>query len=234
MKKIILLMILFVISAQAVVTTAQDVPVSSTIQNADPNNVDPVTGLAKDYRIKSDGRGVYLNKVDSVVSIIQGIGDWELNTQSSSVRKVFVDLRDPVLDSMLNGGQTPNAPFQTTTAPTRFISKCTQQGLKMQNLLPGSSVLCPLAISVKYSGSTYAIRLHPDNQNYVADWVQWTCLLTNSSGKCNSWEMTPSTIYDGERKARGQLLKITTSNGKTVETKLGVFYFSFKVNLTNP
>jgi hypothetical protein len=212
-----------------------DIAVTSRIQDSDPNNIDLATGLPKPFRIQSDldSREVYTNGVDSVKSIIQGIGDWELDTKTSTIRKVFIDFGEPVLDATLNGGQTPNAPFQSGYVPIRFISKCTQQSLKLQDLALNDTKLCPLAISLDYSGSTYAVRMNPPTY-YETDWIQWTCLSLNGSGKCNSWEMEPSTFYDGERKARGQLLKITTVKGKTVEEKRGVFYFSFKVNLTNP
>lgn len=239
MKKITFALILLVLGTLTTDVFAQkiskgDTPVTSRINDSNPNNIDPLTGLPKNYRIKSDSRGDYKQGVDSVSSFIQGIGDWLLDTKTSAVRKVFVDFRDPVLNASLNGNQTANAPFQTATVPVRFISKCSQELIKMQDIGLGQTKLCPLAISIDYAGQTYAVRMHPDNPNYVADWVQWTCLSLNSSGKCNSWEMEPSTFYDGERKARGQLLKITTAKGKTVETNQGVFYFSFKVNLTNP
>lgn len=197
-----------------------DTTVTSTIENGTTNSP---------YRIKSDGLGAYLNGTSSVVSIIQGIGDWELNTKSSKTRKVFFDFRDPVTTST----QTPNAPFQTALTPTRFISKCTQVGIKLQDLMLNQTVLCPLAISLDYGGATYAVRMNPTNYAET-DWVQWTC-TSAVSGKCNGWLLEPSVVQsNGERKVKGQLLKISTTKGQTVETPRGVFYFSFRMTLTNP
>ncbi len=236
MKKITFLLVLLVLTTLTNVALAQkgktgsDIPVTSTIHDADADNRD-VTGLPTPYRIQSDTLGTYKNQIDSVESIIQGIGDWELNTKTSAVRKVFIDFRDPVSADLSN--QTPNPPFQSEKVPLRFISKCTQQTVKMQDMTLNNSYLCPLAISLDYGGATYAVRMNPSNFSGT-DWAQWTCLSLNSSGKCSNWQMVPSSFHDGTRKARGQLLKISTVKGKTVEEKRGVFYLSFKIDATNP
>ena len=39
-------------------------------------------------RVSEDGLGAYQNGVNNVESIIQGIGDWVLNTRNSTVRTV--------------------------------------------------------------------------------------------------------------------------------------------------
>lgn len=229
MKKIILTLVLSLsaslIFGNLVQSAAplKDTPVTSTIQNSDST-----TGTA--YRIRSDSLGTYRNGVNSVSSIIQGIGDWELDGKSSTTRKVFFDFGDPVL----NSSQVPNPPFQTALTPWRFISKCTQLGIKMQDLTLNQTVLCPLAMSIDYGGATYAVRMQSDNYPET-EWVQWTCTSLNSSAKCSAWQMEPSVVQaDGQRKAKGQLLKISTVKGKTVEDPRGVFYFSFKINITNP
>ncbi len=227
MKKLTFTLILLALGALTIDVIAQkgsptaDTPVTTTIHNFDAD-----TGAA--YRIQSDSLGTYQNGLNSVVSIIQGIGDWELDGKSSTVRKVFFDFRDPVLDS----GQTPNAPFQTAFVPTRFISKCTELGINMRNLVQNQIVNCPLAISISYGGATYAVRM---NANYPGtELVQWTCLTQDSSGKCSGWQMEPSVMQaNGERKIKGQLIKIASSRRQT-DQLLGQFYFSFKVNVTNP
>src|SRR5438309_1882655 len=75
-----------------------DVPVTSTI---DGLGVDTLPTL----RVQSDQLGAYRN-ASSLQSIIQGIGDWELdmlNFNSSPQRKVLIDPRDPVPGSGPNG-----------------------------------------------------------------------------------------------------------------------------------
>jgi hypothetical protein len=38
----------------------------------------------------------------------------------------------------------------------------------------------------------------------------------------------------GQGKVAAQLLKITTSKGKTVEERIGQYYISFSIDVTNP
>lgn len=91
----------------------RDAPATSSIADQDR-----VSGTV--YRIGGDSLGSYRNGVDSVVSIVQSIGDWELDTKSSNLRKVRIDLGDQV------PGSGPAPPFQSAVLPTRFISKCTE------------------------------------------------------------------------------------------------------------
>src|SRR5437879_5808498 len=68
-----------------------DTPVTSTIDGLGVNTLPTL-------RIQSDQLGAYKNS-SALSSIIQGIGDWELdmiNFNSSPQRKVLIDLRDPV------------------------------------------------------------------------------------------------------------------------------------------
>jgi hypothetical protein len=85
---------------------------------------------------------------NSLQSIIQAIGDWELdmlNFNSSPQRKLLVDLREPVLGSGPNGGD-PIAPFDYQLVRGRLISKCTDFGNNMRNISGGATISCPLAI----------------------------------------------------------------------------------------
>jgi hypothetical protein len=202
-----------------------------------PGNADtPVTSLINDadtggtaYRLRSDGLGVYTN-VDSVESIIQGIGDWELNTKPSAVRNVSIDLSDPV--PVQPAGQTAAPPFNGPLAvPFRFISKCSRFGINLLDLQVNQAVLCPLDLSLDYGGRTYAVRM---NENYAGtDFVSWTCLATDGAGQCSSWEMTPSGSYDGESKNIAQLIRIGTKR-RDPDELIGQFYLTFRVSLTNP
>ena len=183
---------------------------------------DSVTGVG----IGSDGRGAYLNGVDSVESIIQGIGDWELDARLAPnvSRSVFISFGDPVV----LGDAT--APFLSSVTHTRFISKCTQLGFKVRDMTVGQTRTCPLATSFESNGYTYRIAMNPATFA-TSDWVQWTCLGSASDGRCNSWVMEPSMTYGTERKAKGQLVRVGTSR-KNPEVALGVFYFAFRIYVT--
>lgn len=196
-----------------------DTPVTTAIQNFNEYGIG--------YRIQSDGN-VYTNGTDSVQSIIQGIGDWELDTKTSTVRKVFIDFSDPV--SSIISGQNPNPPFPSAYVPMRFISKCAEYGINMRNLLINQQVRCPLAISLTYNNATYAVRM---NANYSGtELVNWTC-LAQTTDKCSSWQMDSSSFHDGEAKNIGQLIKVASTRRET-DQLLGQFYFSFKINVTSP
>lgn len=196
-----------------------DVPATSTINNSD--------GSGNFFRIQGDGLGSYKNGVDSVQSIVQGIGDWEMDAKASGARRVYIDFGDPVLP-----GDT-SAPFSSAYVPTRFISKCASLGFKIRDMALGQVKQCPLATSFDFGGNTYRIAMNPLNFSSTEN-VSWTCLGTSGS-RCSAWTLQPSTIRsDGFLKARGQLLKISTVRGKTVETQLGEFYFAFKIGVTTP
>jgi len=118
-----------------------DIPVTSTI---DGLGVDTLPTM----RVQSDQLGAYRNS-SSLQSIIQGIGDWELdmiNFNSSPQRKVLIDLRDPVPGSGPNGG-APTAPFAYQLVRARFITKCSQNGINMQTMQTNTPYFCPLALA---------------------------------------------------------------------------------------
>ena len=197
---------------------ASDAPATSTIFD-----VDQTTGTV--YRIGSDSLGPYKNNVDSVESIVQGIGDWELDGLASTRRSVRIDLGDPV------AGTGANAPFQSAFNPTRFISKCASVNIFMPGMSVGEEVLCPLAVAFRYNNVQYALR---SNTNYPGtEPVKWTCLARNAT-KCISWTMVPSVVEaDGQRKVRMQLVKPAT-RPREAEQLLGQFYVSFDIRVTTP
>jgi hypothetical protein len=194
----------------------KDPPVTSTIHNAD--------SAGTPFRIQSDSRGAYKNGIDSVVSIVQSIGNWELDMLNSPTRKIFVDLGDPVPNT--NPTNAP-PPFTTALVPARFISKCTSS---IFNLTAGATTLCPLAVAMNYGTQRYALRIQTVNYPGTQE-VLWTC-LSAAGGKCNSWKMQSDPA--GQGKVAAQLLKITTSKGKTVEERIGQYYISFSIDVTNP
>ena len=221
MKKIVLLIAAFCIfclnsnDATEAAPPVKDAPATSTVLDIDPE-------IGAPYRIGSDSLGVYHNGADSVSSIVQAIGNWVLDTKPSSLRKVRIDFGDPVP----NSGAA--APFLAATVPVRFISKCTTN---ITTLSLNQTIACPLALSIVYDGVTYALRT---NDNYAGtEPVQWTCLARNST-KCVSWEMLPTAVQaDGQRKNVMQLLKPAT-RPRDADQLLGLYYMSFKINLTTP
>lgn len=195
-----------------------DVPATTTLNDSD--------GTGTFFRIQSDGLGSYRNGIDSVQSIIQGIGDWEMDAKSSGTRRVYIDFGDPVVPGDVS------APFASALVPARFISKCASLGFKLRDMTLGQIRQCPLATSFDFGGSSYRITMNPANFA-TTEWVQWTCLAT-AGGRCSSWEMGPSVVQsDGQRKARGQLIKIGTGK-RNPDQLLGEFYFAFKIGVTTP
>jgi hypothetical protein len=194
----------------------RDAPATSTILDMDAN-----TGTV--FRIGSDSLGSYKNGVDSVESIVQGIGNWELDTKISSLRKVRVDLGDQVV------GTGPAPPFQSAVLPVRFISKCTTS---IFTLVAGQTITCPLAMSIDYNGTTYALRADAPTAPGT-DPVLWTCNAA-SSGKCVSFTMIPSVVQPtGERKIKMQLIKISNVR-KVPDQPLAQYYMSFDIRVTTP
>ena len=213
MKKTFILFTLVFLALSAVVSAqkVKDTPVASTIENADQN--------FQPFRIQSDNLGVYRNGTASVVSRIQAIGDWELSLLGSATRRAFVDFGDPVNPLDPANGAPPNGYY-----PVRFLAQCPAD---LRNLAAGNSQNCKMVVAVDVGADRYSIRF-----GYVAGTTQplWTC---NSAlnGKCASWRL--ATDPNGAGKNAAQLYKITTSKGKTVETPLGKYYFSFGINVAN-
>lgn len=211
-----------------------DVPVTSTIEGLGVNTLPTL-------RVQSDQLGAYKHTVSGKVtleSIIQPIGDWELdmlNFTSSPQRKVLIDLRDPVLASGPNGG-APINPFGATgyqVVRARFISKCSQNGINFLTMQTGTPYFCPLALAFDDSGGArYRLTANPTNCSET-NWLQVTCLAT-ANGKCTQWRIEPSVVQiDGERKNVTKLLKVATS-AREGDQDYGDFYLSFTIHLTNP
>lgn len=197
-----------------------------------------IDGLGADtlptLRVQSDQAGSYRNS-NSLQSIIQGIGDWELdmiNFTSSPQRKALIDFRDPVPGSGPNGG-APIAPFAYQLVRARFIAQCSEFGGNMTTISSGSTTYCPLAIAFDDAGGVrYRIAMNSNNFPEV-NLVQVTC-LASANGKCNQWRIEPSaTQINGERKNVAKLLKVATKPRQS-DQDMGDFYLSFTMHLTNP
>src|SRR5262245_8477890 len=185
-----------------------DVPVTVTI---DGNGVNTAPTL----RVQSDLLGAYTNPA-SGQSIIQAIGDWELdmlNFNSSPQRKLLIDLRDAVPNSAPGGG-APINPFGANSygiVRARFISKCTQVGIKFLDMQTGIPYFCPLALAFQdSSGQQHPLTQNPNNYGET-NWIQINCLATDASSKCRQWKLEPSAIQaDGQRKNVANLVRVPT------------------------
>lgn len=206
----------------------KDTPVTTTIDGV---GVDTLPTL----RIQSDQAGAYKNS-STLQSILQAaLGDWVLDTlnyTSSPLRKVLVDLRDPVAGS-LNGG-APTPPFTYQLVRARFIAKCAEYGGDMRTIPGGATIYCPLAIAFDDPGGVrYRLNMNPNNFP-ESNPVQITCVATDANAKCNQWKIEPSaTQLNGERKNVATLLKVATKPSQA-DQDMGDFYLSFAIHVTNP
>ena len=212
-----------------------DVPVTATI-------ADTLGGIP--LQLRSDGAGTYKN-ISTVQSIIQSVGDWELDTSFSpnSTRNVWVDLGKPVPGSGPGGGP-PIAPFTTALAHVRFISKCHLYNVNMFNIPLGNTVNCPVAAGFDYGADRFRLHMNPISGVDVdpeTDFVNITCNAINSSSKCVSWYVQPSGLKGGcavpdcsVKQNIARLSKMVQYRGGLTPINQGDFYISFSINLTNP
>ena len=154
------------------------------------------------YRVQSDSIGSsYFDGVSSVSSILQGgqnsaSRDWILDTRSSTIRTVLIDLRAPV------PGSGAVQIFAWQLVPTRIIVKCheTLSGSFLAVQL-NQTVSCPTFVHFVYAGNEYRLSMtsgpgatadYPETNN-----AQVTCTAVNASGQCNAWKIFPITQADG-------------------------------------
>ena len=229
-KHVPYIVLLLTLAATGLIHTATaakpptDTPVTSTIDGLGVNTLPT-------QRIQSDQAGSYKNS-SSLSSIIQGIGDWELdmlNFNSSPQRKALIDLRDPVSGSSINHFRRDW--YQYVRA--RFISKCSENGIDMRTMQPNNLYPCPLAVAFDDAGGVrYRLAMNSNNFSEV-NVVQITCVTTANS-KCNQWKIEPSaTQLNGERKNVAKLLKLATKPHQA-DQDMGDFYLSFTIHVTSP
>lgn len=227
-----------------------DVPVTATIKDyidwTDPNSG---TMQRIQMQVQSDGAGTYKNS-KSVMSIIQGIGDWYLDTGvniKNPTRKAFLDFSKPIVGTGPNGGN-PTPPFTTALVEPKLISKLSEYGISMFSIAGGQTAIGPMTIGFYYPiGSTNHYRIHmtPDSRSLYpfpeTDYVDITCTGVNASLQCNSWQIEPNGIKGGcvtadcsVKQNVVKLIKVVTVKGKETAVSLGDFLLSFSVELANP
>lgn len=227
----------FIVSSQqaAALQSNTNAPVTSTIADA-------VNGYA--FQVQSDGIGAYTNS-KYVQSVVQGIGDWELDTNYSklSARNVWLDFTKPVAGSGPNAGN-PTAPFSSGLAKVRFISKCSLYNRNMFTIASGVTVNCPLTLGFTYGGNDYRVQMNPvigADVNPETDYVDITCNATNANTQCINWTIKPNGLKGGcatpdclVKQNVVRLSKFVTVKGKTTQVNQGNFYLAFSISLTNP
>jgi len=213
-------------------TLKKAVPVTSTIDGTGP--LPDATVFS--YRIQSDLLGPYRNGVDSVVSVLQTGGDWQLDTLASPIRSVLLDFRDPVPNS------NSSPPFSTGQVRAKVETKSyLLYGNGKVSGMTGlnSTLITPLIVRFDFSGNTYRVLMnsgtYPET-NYALVTCTGVVDPNNSdTSQCNQWRIEPSvTQPDGQRKNIAKLVRFYTSKGKTIEEDHGDFYLSFAIHLTNP
>jgi hypothetical protein len=216
-----------------------DTPVTSAITNSVMVNQTPVQ-----FSIQSDNNGS-LYKTDSatsVKSIIQGIGDWELDMLASTTRGVSFAFDSPVVGSN-PGNKLP--PQSYVPHRTRFITQCSTSLTSLTAV--GASSTCPLIIAIDEVITTptsttttrYSLRFnsaqYPANATTgvpAADNVKWICTAA-LSGKCTGWRAQSDPTGNGG-KLVAQLLKITRVGNSTTTEDYGKYYISYDISLSKP
>ncbi len=222
----------------------------------------PVTVVIKDYvdvldlaggsqripmQVQSDGAGSYKNS-KSLISVIQGSGDWELDTGvtiSKPTRKAFIDFSQPIAGSAPDGGD-PIAPFVTALVSPRFRAKLSQYGLNMLTIGYGQTVQVPMTIGFYYpAGSSDLYRIHntPDDQSIFpyaeTDLVDMTCTEVDANFQCNRWQIRPDGAKGGcvtadcsVKRNVIKLVKVITRGASVTEINQGDFYMTFSIEIT--
>jgi hypothetical protein len=203
-------------------------------------------------QVQSDGAGGYRTVIKkgnklSVESVIQGIGDWVLDTGASPSRNVFLDFSLPIAGSGPNGGN-PTPPFTTALVQPKLSTRCSQYGVNMLSMAGGETESCPMVIGFLYpiGGSDhYRIHMTPDNRSFFpypeTDNADVTCSGVDANSACNQWRIEPNGLKGGcltvdcsVRQNVVKLVKVVTVRGKVTEVNLGDFYMAFSIRVTNP
>jgi hypothetical protein len=178
--------------------------------------------------VQSDGLGAYLNGTGGVVSIMGAGGDWvlELNGRRST-RHARVDLSDTL------PGNPSAPPFSSVLVQPRFITKASEvtSGGLLSMVGLGSTRLTPLSLAFTYNGTSYGVRMNPNNHGET-DWALATCAGVVDPGNpatsaCNKWSVTPNGNYGGVAKNVAYLERVGSPS-----VFIGLVYMSFDVLVT--
>ena len=189
--------------------------------------------LGIDHLIRSDsalagGSQVYSHGVDSVLSWFQSSGSYELDTRSSNLRRMYLDLGGP-LDPEISTGVFGNAEATAGHVRGRFISMV--GGIDAMTGV-GSQVTGGFPfVMTGADGHLYQLRMNSSLQPGTTDGV-FTCLEVDTNGACDEWSVRPASD-DGI--AVGRLVKTVSGKGnKSTETDYGLFAVTYHLEFTRP
>jgi hypothetical protein len=175
------------------------------------------------YSLQSDASGPYTNS-SSLMSVIQPIGAWVLDTKSDASRTVSLDLGE--------GSPVPAGQYAV-----RILANCPLYGTgnTMQGVPVDGSIECPLHIAFDYNGASYALQMNPVGNGAGEAYPETESALVTctagSASSCSAWHITP-TAEDGSNVAA--LLRFDTVHHKQVTTKLTDVSVSFDITVTLP
>src|SRR5690242_16520608 len=117
MRALPIVILLLALAPAAALAQQSDVPVVSTIADSD-------AAIAPALQIRSDGLGPYSNKPRYLSSVVQAVGDWELDLGMivrGNGRKAFLGFDQPLPGTGPSGD--PISPGSRAYV-LRFITKC--------------------------------------------------------------------------------------------------------------
>lgn len=177
-------------------------------------------------RLQNDLLGDYFNGVEGVLSILQGNGDWELDTTGSSVRQVMLDLRE-TYDS------TATPPFAYSTVPGRFIAKCGAVSPASIGGMRGlnTSMICFMNLSFSVGRDAYVLTMNHGAVPDVDD-VRVTCVEVSGdpsdpNAPCTGWTIDPSVVDSTGPRNRARLY-LRGKAGTLVDR--GRYYMRFHIS----
>jgi hypothetical protein len=180
MTRVFLATVLFAAALAPTVTAQQDdTPVVSTIADTNP-------AAAPSLQIRSDGLGSYIHKPRYLSSVIQPIGDWELDlgmiVTRGSGRRVYLNFEQPVQGSGLSGGAPIAPPSQQYVV--RFITKCYSVNENMWLVPAGQQITCPMFINFDdYNGNHFRVQMSRAAAA-SSDEPNVTCTTIGADGRC--------------------------------------------------
>lgn len=184
------------------------------------------------YRLQSDQLGDYYHNVDQVTSHLQGgqvgsgAGDWEMYTGDSAVRKLTVDLREPV-------DANANPPFAYSTLPSRIIVKChvvspaSIGGMRGLN----STLVCLMNVRFYIGRDSYILSMNrgefPDTNDALVTCTEVSGDPSDPNAPCTAWTVDPSVSDPTGPRNVGRLL--FPGKGGRIEDR-GRFYMRFHIS----
>lgn len=217
--------------------------------------------------IESDGllgpvnhtAGEYDNGQQSISSVLEAgavvnlpPGDWQLDTQGSTTRKLrFVLGSNAVPFGQPGYTVTPNPPFfGMQTLAGKLETKCidpnnTSQSMDMLTMTTGQVGNCPAPLSLFYPSGRQSKHYRFEMTGNVSDTfaadpettqILVTCNSVGGDGHCNDWFIDPQPAVDSNGNVIpgtgiGRLV-VFANNGAA--TNLGDFYLTFHFHITRP